>query len=214
MQMLPEKKQNELQLAKSDFFWREIAPCEHVVQIYEDDDIFLDSLTGFVGGGINAGDAVIVIATGTHLRALYNRLQSYALNVDSLIADGRYIPLNAKETLAKFMVNGWPDETLFMETVSKLIGKAGRKNRRIRAFGEMVAILWAQGNDGATLQLEDLWNKFSRQSRFSLFCAYPKSGFTKDNAISITDICSCHSRVLDGSKRSITEILYHNTMRA
>jgi NAD(P)H-hydrate repair Nnr-like enzyme with NAD(P)H-hydrate epimerase domain len=55
-------------LAKSEIFWGEIAPCDHVLQIYEDDDIFLDALTGFVGGGINAGDAVIVIATATHLR--------------------------------------------------------------------------------------------------------------------------------------------------
>jgi hypothetical protein len=209
--MLLENRKNDLQLAKSEIFWGEIAPCDHVVQIYEDDAIFLDSLTGFVGGGINAGDAVIVIATAAHLKALHDRLRSYALNVDSLVAESRYIPLNAEETLAKFMVNDWPDETLFMETVSKLISKAGKNNRRIRAFGEMVAILWAQGNDGATIQLEHLWNKFSKQSQFCLFCAYPKAGFTKDMNVSITDICGCHSRVLDGSKRSVTEISYHNT---
>lgn len=212
--MPAEKGMNEAQLAKSEIFWGEIAPCDHVLQIYEDDTIFLDSLTGFVGGGINAGDAVIVIATATHLKALHERLRSYTLNVDSLIAESRYIPLNAEETLARFMVNDWPDEALFMETVSKLIDKTGKKNKRIRAFGEMVAILWAQGNDGATIQLEHLWNKFSKQSQFCLFCAYPKAGFTKDMNVSIADICSCHSRVVDGSKRSVTEISYHNTQRA
>jgi hypothetical protein len=170
--MLLETGLNELQSAKSEIFWGEIAPCDHVLQIYEDDDIFLDALTGFVGGGINAGEALIVIATATHLEALHARLRSYALNVNSLIAEHRYIPLNAEEILSGFMINDWPDETLFMETVSKLMEKAGKNGRRIRAFGEMVAILWAQGNDGATIQLEHLWNKFAKQSRFCLFCAY------------------------------------------
>lgn len=203
----------EFQLAKSEIFWGEIAPCDHVVQIYENDAVFLDSLTGFVGGGINAGDAVIVIATEAHLLALHNRLRSYALNVVSLIAEGRYIPLNAENTLAKFMINDWPDETLFMETVSGLIEKAGKHKRRIRAFGEMVALLWAQGNDGATIQLEHLWNKFCKKEQFCLFCAYPKAGFTKDMNTSILDICGCHSKVLDGARRSVTEISYHSTER-
>jgi hypothetical protein len=212
--MLAGPVKNELQLTKSEIFWGEIAPCDHVVQIYESDAIFLDSLTGFVGGGINAGDAVIVIATEAHLQALHDRLRSYALDVNSLMAEERYIPLNAEETLAKFMVNDWPDEALFMQTVSKLIEKASNKNRRVRAFGEMVALLWAQGNDGATIQLEHLWNKFARKAQFCLFCAYPKAGFTKDINLSIMDICGCHSKVLDGSRRSVTEISYHNTERA
>jgi len=207
MQSNPVK--TDLQLTKSEIFWGEIAPCDHVVQIYENDTIFLDALTGFVGGGINAGDAVIVIATVAHLQALHNRLRSYGLNVDSLVSEERYIPLNAEEILSKFMVNDWPDEELFMQTVSKLLEKAGKKDRRIRAFGEMVAILWAQGNNGATIQLEHLWNKFSKKAQFCLFCAYPKTGFTEDMNTSIIDICGCHSRVLEGSKSALTEITYH-----
>ena len=201
---------NEIYRTKSDIFWGEIAPCDHVVQIYENDGIFLDALTGFVGGGINAGDAVIVIATEKHLLALHNRLRSYGLHVDSLIAENIYIPMNAEEILAKFMVNNWPDEELFMQTISKLIQKAGKKNQRIRAFGEMVAILWAEGHNGATVQLEHLWNKFCKEEEFCLFCAYPKTGFTEDMNISIKDICGCHSRVLEGSANSVTEISYRN----
>ncbi len=208
--MLSNSLKTDLQLSKSEIFWGEIAPCDHVVQIYENDAIFLDALTGFVGGGINSGDAVIVIATEAHLMALNNRLRSHGLNVNSLVSEERYIPLNAEETLSKFMVNDWPDEELFMQTVSKLFEKAGKKKRRIRAFGEMVAILWAQGHNGATLQLEHLWNKFSKKNEFCLFCAYPKTGFTGDISTSITDICGCHSRVLEGSRSALKEVAYHD----
>jgi hypothetical protein len=202
---------NEIQTVKADIFWGEIAPSDHVVQIYESDHIFLDALTGFVGGGVNSGDSVIVIATEAHLLALYKRLRtSYGLHVDSLIAEGLYIPLSAEATLAKFMVNNWPDEALFMQTVSQLIERAGKKNRRIRAFGEMVAILWAQGHYGATVQLEHLWNRFCKTAEFCLFCAYPKSGFTEDMNTSIMDICGCHSRILEGRESSVTHVGYRN----
>jgi hypothetical protein len=193
---------------KSGIFWGEIAPSDHVVQVYEHEDIFLDTLTGFVGGGINAGDAVIVIATEVHLRALRTRLRSYGLHVDSLIAEKLYIPLDAREVLSRFMVNNWPDEKLFIQTVSGLFEKAGKKGRRIRAFGEMVALLWAEGHSGATVQLEHLWNRFHEKKQFSLFCAYPKAGFTEDPHTSLKDICACHSREIDGTRASVTEVSY------
>lgn len=201
---------SDWQHSKADVFWGEIAPCDHVVQIYENDGIFLDALAGFVGGGINSGDCCIVIATDTHLRALENRLTSYGIQIKSLISENRFIPLNAEEILSKFMVNGWPDEDLFNKTVSELIEKGGCQNRRIRAFGEMVAILWAQGHNGATVQLEHLWNKFCEKKSFSLFCAYPKSGFTDDMNTSIMHICGSHSRMISGSDKQLTDVTYRN----
>lgn len=196
--------------SNADIFWGEIAPCDHVIQIYENDGVFLDALSGFIGGGINAGECVVVIATSTHLKALNSRLTSYGIRVDTLIEDDRYIPLDADETLSKFMVDGWPDEELFMNTVSSIIERGSCQDRHIRAFGEMVAILWAQGLNGATVQLEHLWNKFCQQNKFCLFCAYPKSGFTQDMNDSIMNICDCHTRMIDGSEKQLTEVVYTN----
>jgi len=39
---------NEWQQSTSHVFWGEIAPSDHLVQIYENDDVILDSLQGFV----------------------------------------------------------------------------------------------------------------------------------------------------------------------
>jgi hypothetical protein len=46
-------------------------------------------------------------------------------------------------------------------------------------FGEMVALLWARGQAAATVRLEHLWQQFCKEHAFSVFCAYPKAGFTK-----------------------------------
>src|SRR6476659_1496976 len=94
-------------------FWGEIAPCDHVVQIYENDKVFMDSLEGFAGSGLIAGDSIIIIATAEHRKALDDRLSNQGFDINSLSLANRYIALDAKETLSCFMVNNWPDENLF-----------------------------------------------------------------------------------------------------
>lgn len=189
-------------------FWGEIAPCEHVVQIYENDDVFLDLLCGFVSGGINVGESVVVIATEGHLKSLDDRLEAMGYRVSHLISKHQYIRLNAEETLARFMVNDWPDQNLFNHVVSEVIERAKADDRKVRAFGEMVAILWAKGQVGATMRLEQLWNKFCENEAFCLFCAYPQSGFTQDASESVMHICGAHSKMIAGVGKSTTEVFY------
>ncbi len=183
-------------LREAEVFWGEISPSEHLVQIYEDDDTFLDSLEGFIAGGIMAGDGVVVIATPPHRAALTTRLTQRGIDVASAIEADQFLLLDAEDTLSQFMLNDWPDDLLFRELVTRLLQRAKGEGRRVRAFGEMVALLWAQGNNGATVRLEHLWHRLCDEQSFSLFCAYPKSGFTQDASASIKEICDTHSRVV------------------
>jgi hypothetical protein len=179
-----------------DVFWGEIAPCEHVVQIYDDSVAFIETLAGFVNAGFKAGEGVIIIATATHRVALDAKLRERGVDVRAVRADGRYITVDAAEVLSRFMVNGWPDEDLFFATVMDLIARARADGRSVRAFGEMVAIMWARGDQAATVRLEHLWHRLCHSERFSLFCAYPRTGFTRDAELSIAEICATHSRVV------------------
>jgi hypothetical protein len=104
------------------------------LQIYDTEGVFLDAPAGFVGGGINSNDVCFVIATDTHLNALERRLESYGIYIPTLIADNRYNPLNAEDTLSRFMKNSWPDEDLFILTISDLLKRARSKSHYWNSF--------------------------------------------------------------------------------
>ncbi len=204
---------SEWQTSDHQIFWGEIAPAEHVVQIYENDEAFLNLLEGFVSSGIIAGECVILIATAVHLNALTERLTKQGNDIETLTADDQLILLDAKETLAQFMINGWPEASLFNKTVSQIIQRAKDKNRSVRAFGEMVALLWAEGDTAATVHLEILWNRFCETQQFCLLCAYPRTGFTQDIHSSADTICCAHSKMISGEHTSRTKIFYKTMHR-
>jgi hypothetical protein len=183
-----------LRRAPTEVFWGEVAPVEHSVQIYDNDSLFMDALEGFASGGFRAGDSVIIIATKVHRGALERRLRARGYDVDLALRENRYIPVDAEEALSKFMVDGRPDEALFQKVIGDLFACAG--GRRVRAFGEMVVLLWNQGNNHATVGLENLWNQYLEREAFCLFCAYPRSSFTQDAHTAIGEICRHHSRII------------------
>jgi hypothetical protein len=176
--------------------WSALTPDEHSVQIYGHDNTFVDTLEGFVTGGILAGEGVVVIATAAHLHDLEKRLRSNTwLQLDRARWEERYIALLAQEILDRFMVDGRPDEARFEATVQPLLARARAGRRKMRAFGEMVALLWSQVNATAALELERLWSALIKRERFSHFCAYPHSLFERD-AESLQLVCGAHTRMV------------------
>jgi hypothetical protein len=199
---------NNWQVTTPQAFWAQLKPSEHVVQIYENEPVFQETLKDFVLNGIQAGACVILIASTEHLVALDDRLISEGFDVDTLRFWDQYIPIKAEECLASFMVNGLPDETLFQEKISTLIGRAKVNGRAVRAFGEMVALLWAEGNKEGTMKLESLWNSYMSGESFSLFCAYPWDIFEGKTGHSIHQICEAHTKVIDGWERPSKELFF------
>ncbi len=180
---------------RTKIFWGEIAPCEHIAQFYESDKALIESLARFVASGLTAGESVIVIATPEHLRELAAKLAEKAVDLQTAVEKDLYITLDAEIGLASFMVQNWPDDQRFCKFVEHLIRRAAVSDRRVRVFGEMVALLWARGQAAATVRLEHLWQQFCKTHSFSLFCAYPQAGFTKHPIDSFAEISAAHTQV-------------------
>ncbi len=180
--------------------WNELGPRDHFCQFYDQDETLLDTVEGFLGPGMECGDSAIIIATTPHLVALEQRFRDRGIDIDQAMACDQYMALDAAETLAKFMNKGWPDQGTFLEVVHEIIARASAGNRRVRAFGEMVSLLWESGNKTATIRLEKLWNDLGRAEKFSLFCAYPATAFSAVGCQgSLNDIHAAHSRVISAT---------------
>jgi hypothetical protein len=97
------------------------------------------------------------------------------------------------------MVDDVPDETLFQATLGDMVGRARGGGRRLRAFGEMVGVLWSEGNKDGALKLEHLWTRLQAEQKFPLFCAYSRADLRPNSIESdVQTICAAHSRVVPG----------------
>jgi signal transduction histidine kinase len=183
--------------------WADHQNPAHVVQFYGDDGFLLDELSQFIGTALGAGESAVVIATKEHRDGLARRLKMWGLDTTWPAIQGRYVAVDAAETLAKFMLDGWPDAARFADVVGGLIERvrtvSGGEARRVAAFGEMVALLWIEGNADAAIRLEELWNDLARTHAFSLRCAYPMSSFSREeDGDLLLKICAEHSAVIPG----------------
>lgn len=178
-------------------FWGEIAPCQHVMEIYAEEGPFIESLANFVEEGFARGDAVVVIATAAHLSSLGMVLAGRNAPVERMLASGVYVPLDAACTLSRFMVDGWPDDAAFFGTIADILEPHRASGRRVRAYGEMVALLWEQGHHGSTVRLEHLWEEVCNEQGLALFCAYPRIGATRDMLASLEEVRQLHTQVLE-----------------
>lgn len=178
--------------------WSVVDESRHVVQFYEGDAFLLDSVRRFIGGALGCGEAGIVIATRSHRETIAEALQTAGVDVPAARAERRYVELDAADTLATFSVEGGLDAARFEAVVGEAIrGAASARGSRVRAFGEMVALLWAAGKQAQAIHLEELWNGLSRRLPFSLFCAYPIAAFRRaSHAERFDAICDAHAHVI------------------
>ena len=125
-----------------------------------------------------------------------------AVDVERLQSDGDLILLDADAVLTQSMVEGMPDGTRFHDLMIANIERAcrGREDCVVRAYGEMVDVLWKRGLTAAATRLEFLWNQLAQTHRFSLLCGYSMGNFYKDAAQE--DICRHHTHVLRDSVES------------
>ena len=170
----------------------------HAVQFYGDEHSLFTTVAGFLSQGFVDGHPGIVIATAPHQVSILEYLQARLIDVDKAQRRGSLILLDAHETLDRFMVRGMPDPGRFDSSVGTLIAKVleGREDGvLIRAYGEMVDVLWKAGKPDAAIRLEMLWNKLAQRYGFALLCGYSMGHFYKETK-GFEDICRAHTHVV------------------
>jgi hypothetical protein len=145
---------------------------DHFVQLYSDEAFLLESVAEFTGTGLRVGEGVIIIATAAHRAAFVRELEGTGTAVKPAIERGQLVLLDAHETLAKFTPGGLPDWQTFLALVGGVIAKLRLEYPAVRAYGEMVDVLWQRGERDAAIRLEEFWNDLAKLQTFSLLCAY------------------------------------------
>lgn len=168
----------------------------HRVQFYDNDAFLVQAVVDFVRPARKAGEGVLVIATPEHLGRLQTLLGDAPAEMRRDGPDA-FVVLDARDTLATFMVGGMPNERRFLDVVGSLVRQVSDHGQRpVRAFGEMVALLYSDGNAEGAARLEALWDKLAASHHLSLLCAYPMSAFPDaGHRQAFECICAAHSQV-------------------
>jgi len=168
----------------------------HAVQFYGSDERLFCAVAGFLAEGLIEGQPGLVIATPTHRAGILHQLSARLIDVERARRDGDLVLLDSDETLDLFLTDGVPDPLAFDQHIGRFIQQSlqGREGAVLRAYGDMVNILWQQSRPEAAIQLELLWNKLALRFGFSLLCGYAMGNFFKQTS-ELHAVCEAHSHV-------------------
>jgi CheY-like chemotaxis protein len=167
----------------------------HAVCFYEDAVSLSRRVAGFIWAGLVANQPAVLIATSSHSAAILEQLIAMAVDPRRRIEQGELVMLDADELLNRFMVDDMPDTQRFEDTMNPIVARAaGGMKPMVRAYGEMVDLLWTRGNEAAALSLEVLWNQLIARCKCSLLCGYLLDGVGKGSGFN--KICDQHSHVV------------------
>jgi hypothetical protein len=171
----------------------------HVVQFYGHEEELADRVAGYLLGALQHDGVAVVIATAAHRRAFEVRLTRAGVDLAAAARAGTYRTLDAGDTVRALTTGGQLDRGAFDRVIGSLIADAGQGERPVRAYGEMVALLWDAGLVNDAVQLEEMWGSLGLSHSFSLFCSYPARSVTGDGHLeAFAEVCRLHGSVVGG----------------
>lgn len=171
----------------------------HIVQLYQDGDFYREAISHFAAEGLVRGESIILVATPDNWRNISTRLESKGFDLPVLFDRGQLTWLDAIETLPKFMKGGMPDGNVFKPLAHETIQKArcGGKFSAVRWWGEMVNILYVDGNGKASNKLEEFFDEVAHEETIPIFCSFLMDKY--DPSIydeAFINVCRTHGNVI------------------
>jgi hypothetical protein len=154
-------------------------PCDHIVQLYQDEDFLSRAVCRFAGGALANGEGIILVPTLTHWNAIRPRLEAEGVDVKAARERGQLTVVDADECLPRFMRNSMPDSSIFLGLAADVIGqaRAGVRYEKVRWWGEMVNVLWERGDAAASMNLEDQFDQLAKKHDIAIFCSFLMDNF-------------------------------------
>ena len=135
----------------------------HAVQFYSEPGFLVRGLSGLIRSAFRAGDGVVLLATPDHCESLARQLENEGRDLDTQRIKGCYVVMDPGEALRRCSTGGKLDVSPLMELFGKSITRVAEaiemKAARVFVFGELVAVLSAQGNMEAALVVENAWDR-------------------------------------------------------
>ena len=177
----------------------------HAVQFYGEESELCQAIGSFLIEGLVDLQPAIVIATPSHVQAILDELSGRHIDVANARKIGDLVVLDAEDALATFMSNGSPDPGLFRRNIGGILEQAirGRERTPLRAYGEMVDVLWKKGQAEAAIKLEVLWNELANQFSFSLLCGYAIGNFYKQSS-DMDAVIAQHTHVMGATDKVVS----------
>lgn len=177
----------------------DLAQDDHIVQLYQDPEFFGEAISLFACSGLKKSEGVIIVATKSNWEIIRPRLEENGFNIHQLKEQGQLTLLDADETLPRFMINGMPDADAFNMIASGVIerARAGGRYPKVRWWGEMVNVLWVQGNTAASVRLEELFHQLAQSHTIAIFCSFLMDTFDKNiYGGPFQGVCRTHSHLV------------------
>jgi len=155
-------------------------PCDHIVQLYQDQNFLNRAVCRFAGAALANGEGIILVPTLTHWNAIRPRLEAEGVNVQAARERGQLTVVDADGLLPRFMRDAMPDSSVFLGLAGDVIGQTRGRYQKVRWWGEMVNVLWERGDVAASMNLEDLFDQLAKKHDIAIFCSFLMDNFNGD----------------------------------
>jgi hypothetical protein len=179
MSHLVQSHEDDVQKQPWDGILASAGPRDHIVQLYQDQEFLNRAVCRFAAGAIANGEGIILVPTAAHWEAFRPRLEAEGVDIETSQESGQLTVVDADELLPQFMRDAMPDAPVFLGLAADVVAKARNAGRypKVRWWGEMVNLLWEQGNAAASMSLEDQFDRLAHHHEIAIFCSFVMDNF-------------------------------------
>ncbi|HEU0036542.1 MAG TPA: MEDS domain-containing protein [Kofleriaceae bacterium] len=172
------------------------ASCAHSVELHERAAFPAASLAARFADALADGAATCAVVRPENLAALREALGK-RVNLDAIVAEGRFVGIDAVATYATIMQDRPQLEAIVERNVGTTVRELARRFGRLRMYGELVDEFCRAGDHETAVSLERWWNRAVDELPLELHCGYTVESFDRmENVSAFQQVCDEHGVVL------------------